>query len=1152
MSHALHIRLLGAFTIERNGVALPDAAWRSRQERRLLGILLSARGRFVSTDELTRWLWPETEPATAAVSLRSAISSLRRTLEPDGGGRASSHYIVTRQGGYAWNATSDAWIDVEEFLQRTEDEGRMTSASPQSSVAVGPSSLVNMERAVALYRGDYLEDEPDAPWADAERTRLRQRYLDVLDRLARARIAQGDTRAAIQLVERGLARDPLCEPLYRTLMLAQVRAGDTAGALRTFERCRRAIDEALGALPSPQTRDLHTAILRGEETGGKGQGAGVRDRENEECRSAGVQETNVREQPISPSPHLPIFSSPLVGRAHELEQLRGWIDAWVRGRGGIVLIGGEAGIGKTRLAEEARRMALKHDALAITLRATPLEQALPFSSLSEALRPLLRNAPDDDLRQLPAAALTQVADLLPVLRERLPNLPELPPVPPAERHNRLLDGLVDLAQALARKQPLLIICDDAHWADEATLAAVGRLARYASNRALLLVLTYRAEELAENQALHALLRTLGRDMLLRPLFLSRLNRAEITQFLARLARSDPERTVQLAAQLLTRTGGNPLFLNVAVQALVEAHGAPSLAALLPQLGDFPSLPDLMGKPQIRDLVLGRFERLPEAARTLLEQVAVVGRPVSLDLIEQLGGATALDDAQLLIQRQFLVEDAEGRLAFNHDLVRSIIVAGLSLPQSRKLHRQVAQAIALLHSDNQARAAEIAAHFKQAGHGTEREVLHFSTLAGDEARRAFGYRQALQQYGAALQAAMRLGEAAPADTVQRAFTGQALTHEALLDWDGILHTAQMHEHWSASRDQPAAPLVTTRHKVLLRALMGDLAGAAAISVADAAQRQGDTRMHHPALDDMLRRTALILQPSAAPPADTTTFTPAPPPPGAPADELPTLLGPDDAALALFQIGWAALTQGLVRAAQPCLLRAHQLGIETGQGAAAVISALQLAHLNALRGDTHARDQWLTQSLGLALKASEAAWAAIWPRIHQGFVWWLDDRFVAAQARFEEMDAQLAMLPSFEAHRASVTAGLGLLALARGERDSARQLLASALGSPHLHGFVYVTAQHGLARLAALDGDAGLARDMLQQMLAYTVARCLLPEYVRTVVEIARFERDFGDPAPVLAHLAAAARLAEEADLGALAAAARTLHAKLRAAWPPSGV
>jgi hypothetical protein len=240
------------------------------------------------------------------------------------------------------------------------------------------------------------------------------------------------------------------------------------------------------------------------------------------------------------------------------------------------------------------------------------------------------------------------------------------------------------------------------------------------------------------------------------------------------------------------------------------------------------------------------------------------------------------------------------------------------------------------------------------------------------------------------------------------------------------------------------------------------------------------------------------------------------------------------------------QGLLRDAEPSLLRSYELAMETGQPAVAVVGALQLAHLHDLRGDRTATIRWLETSLELARRAPEAAWASIWPGIHEGFLMLLDDQHEPARSRFEEMAAQLVELPAFQSHRASVEVGLGLLALAGGDLAQADSRLTNALRSPQLlYGFVYAAAQHGLARIAALHGHLDRARAILSQALDYSARRGLLPEYVRTAIEIARIERDYGDPTSALALLRAAAELAEGAELSPLAAAARALLGRLAA-------
>jgi hypothetical protein len=268
--------------------------------------------------------------------------------------------------------------------------------------------------------------------------------------------------------------------------------------------------------------------------------------------------------------------------------------------------------------------------------------------------------------------------------------------------------------------------------------------------------------------------------------------------------------------------------------------------------------------------------------------------------------------------------------------------------------------------------------------------------------------------------------------------------------------------------------------------------------------------------------------------------APLPPGRPSHELPGLLGPEEAALVLFQVGWAALMQGLVRDAEPCLVRAYELANTTSQATAAVVSALQLAHLHALRGDAPAADQWLTASLETARQAPEATWASIWPRLHQGFLWLLDDRVDVAHQRFELMEEQLSPLPAFQSHRAAVQVGMGLTALAQGQIERAERILLRSLKAPHaLYGFVYVAALHGSARLSALRGDVAGARSTLRLATGYSQKRQLLPEYIRTAIEVARVERDFGDAQVALPFLGRAVALAGEAQLYALGVAASGL-------------
>ena len=158
MADELHIFLLGPLVVQRSGRVLPESAWRSRQERRLLLILLAARGARVPIDRLLDRLWPDADRAAGATTLRSTISGLRHTLEIASGARASSRYILTRSGGYAWNTESGAWVDAEEFLALTDPSMPLRASEQRATDPMFDSGdrTQNLERAIALYRGDYL------------------------------------------------------------------------------------------------------------------------------------------------------------------------------------------------------------------------------------------------------------------------------------------------------------------------------------------------------------------------------------------------------------------------------------------------------------------------------------------------------------------------------------------------------------------------------------------------------------------------------------------------------------------------------------------------------------------------------------------------------------------------------------------------------------------------------------------------------------------------------------------------------------------------------------------------------------------------------------------------------------------------------------
>lgn len=243
----LRIQLLGPFDAWRSGALIPPAEWRGQKTRDLLKVLLLARGQYVSTDQLCEWLWPGAAPEAAEANLRSAVSDLRRLLEPGLAQGRRSAFIHTRREGYRFNLEAPVqvdWLALEAAL------------TPPTN----PAAATALER----WPGELLPEDRYAEWAQPARERLRALRLEAWAALADRALQGGDSAAGITAAENGLALDTAREALWRALMRAHHLAGDRAAALRAFDRCRTELSRELGTDPLPETLQLHQQILRDE------------------------------------------------------------------------------------------------------------------------------------------------------------------------------------------------------------------------------------------------------------------------------------------------------------------------------------------------------------------------------------------------------------------------------------------------------------------------------------------------------------------------------------------------------------------------------------------------------------------------------------------------------------------------------------------------------------------------------------------------------------------------------------------------------------------------------------------------------------------------------------------------------------------------
>jgi DNA-binding SARP family transcriptional activator len=431
--------MFGSLAIEDGARTLGPGDLGGARPKQVLEILLAARGHRVATDRLADLLWPAQRPQNTAGSLQTFVSTLRHHLSCD---RARSHeLIVTEAEAYRF-ATDSVDFDLDRFDGLVE-----RSAGEPTSVA-----RRTLEHALALVRGDLLEDEPYVSWAQDLRSTYQGRVLSAYLDAADAALCELDYAGALAHAEAAAAMDRFSERAHRTAMLALYALGRQHEALQAYRRFRALMDRELGLEPAPQTRALHSAIFRQDDV------RALLPRPIEQAgRNAG--ERSVR----------------LLGRAGELGTLERAARQALGGSLALLLIEAEAGLGKTRLLDE---LAARLDGVRVgQASCSELERHLPYVPLAAALRGTLPRAEPSGPHR---AALRKI-------------MPELAPAdPPAEfAETEVLEALVGF---LAGHAPLVLLLDDLQWADPATITALRYLQRRGGALPVAVVAAVRTED----------------------------------------------------------------------------------------------------------------------------------------------------------------------------------------------------------------------------------------------------------------------------------------------------------------------------------------------------------------------------------------------------------------------------------------------------------------------------------------------------------------------------------------------------------------------------------------------------------------------------------------------------------------------------------
>ncbi len=744
----LALYALGPVRLERDGVVV------TVDTRKAIALLvyLVLTGEHHTRDTLAGLLWPDYDQSHARATLRRTLSALK-----DATGAEALDIAHDRLG---LTADADLVCDVTLFRALLAScAGHGHAASEVCARCVAP-----LEQAAALFRGDLLAgfNLRDSPafddWQFFQQESLRRELAGALDRLARALAGQRAWEASIAAARRRLALDRLHEPAHRLLMQLYTRAGQRSAALRQYRECVQVLDRELGVAPLDATTRLYEAIREHHSE---------RLAEGQPDPPSALAAPTLTRAPEPPRPDAaPRVAGapaalPLVGREEEWARLRAAYEA-ARTRGQVVALEGEAGIGKTRLAEEMLALARAQDAVALAARCFEGEAGLAYAPVMA----LLRAATADPrvgaaLDGVPEGLLAEAARLVPELAVRRPSvaaaLAAAAPLETPGARARFFEGLARVLMAATAPAgtppdgaPGMLVLDDLQWADGASLDALTYLARRIGDQRMCLLLAYRAGDTPATARLNIVLAEAERAGHGACFTLARLT----DDALRALARSRLPGDAALADATIARACGEseglPFFLVEYLAALAQGVLAPDAAAW--------SLPG-----GARDLLRSRLGAVSETAGQALTAAAVIGRSFDDEMLRAVSGrdeeetVAALEE---LMARGLVREvrdtaqgrDTAGALAydFTHEKLRGLVYEETSLARRRLLHRRAAEALAARARggrDARMLAGQIAHHYLRAGN--DALAAAYYAAAGERARALYANREALEHFQTAL-------------------------------------------------------------------------------------------------------------------------------------------------------------------------------------------------------------------------------------------------------------------------------------------------------------------------------------------------------------------------------------------------------------------
>jgi DNA-binding SARP family transcriptional activator len=665
-------------------------------------------------EALADLLSPDALPQRVRRNFSDTLYRLQKGLSPE--------WLAVDSDTVALRSGDDLWVDVWEFER--------LAASERES---------DLQKAVALYTGDLIP-ELYADWILPERELRRNQYLAILENLATLQEAQGELKPALLTLRRLVTAEPLHEPAHQSYLRLLGRLQRFGEARAHYDYLCNLLQDELNAGPLAETR----AIMQSIEG----------------------------ERELAAAPILVEERLTFVGRISDRANALAAVEAAMQGRGSIVAIEGEAGIGKSRLLREILAGASWRGATALQGTTSQLPSASPFTPLAEALAPFLNSVRAVQLETtLPAEILSTLAPLFPDWSERV----RLPQTASERTGKHFQSALRFFGETLAHLGPLVITLDDLHWADPVLWESLNIFSQGLIPNGALLILAYRKPEIEATPGWE-FLQAWDRAGILKTITLQPLSLAEVVQMVSHQVGVEPSEVYSL-------TGGSPFLIS-------EWLAAPILFQVRRQ-----------------ESIVRRLNGLTPSARAALQAAAVLGENVPYQLWANTAGILPVPLADIneqLLVDHWLLPSREG-YSFAHDLIRTAIYTDIKPADRRSLHERAALAYLELEPENvRARAF----HLDQAGHATEAAIAY--RQAGEQDQERFAFHEAQAAFDRALTLMSRL------PTQERVETGIALARVCERTGDRMRQQPALEEALAGARQLGNESLLLETQLVMGRA------------------------------------------------------------------------------------------------------------------------------------------------------------------------------------------------------------------------------------------------------------------------------------------------------------------------------------------------